>query len=96
MIHSFGDRATEDLYHGYNTKAARNIPRALWNIAFRKLDMLNAACAVGDLIVPPGNQLEKLKGSLQGFYSIRINNQFRIIFLWHEGNASNVQIVDYH
>ncbi len=96
MIVSFGDEATEDVFNGENTKAARRIPMAIWKTAFRKLDMLNAAHELRDLMVPPANRLESLHGTLSGKHSIRINDQFRIVFRWKEGNAHEVQIKDYH
>ena len=96
MILSFKDQATEDLYNGNRSTKALRIPHALWDAARRKLDMLNAAYELNDLRIPPANRLEALKGTLKGFYSIRINDQFRIVFQWHEHNASSVQIVDYH
>lgn len=96
MILSFGDEATADVFHGENTKAARRISVSLWKIASRKLDMLNAAHELQDLVVPPGNHLEALHGTLVGKHSIRINDQFRIVFRWKDGNAREVRITDYH
>ena len=96
MILSFGDEATEDVFHGENTKAARRIPVTIWKTAFRKLDMLNAAHELYDLAVPSGNRLEVLHGNLAGRHSIRINDQFRIVFCWKDGNAHEVRITDYH
>ncbi len=96
MILSFGDRATEDLYHGEQTARVRRIPPAITAMASYKLDILNAAGNLDDLRSPPGNRLEALKGDLKGFYSIRINAQWRIIFRWEEGNAQKVQLIDYH
>ena len=96
MILEFGDQATADIFHGENTKAARRIPPVVWRVAGRKLDLLNAAHELHDLKVPPGNRLEALRGTLAGFHSIRINDQFRIIFIWADGNAKDVQITDYH
>ena len=96
MIIDFGDRTTEAIFHGENTKAARRVPPVIWSVARRKLDMLNAAHELRDLLVPPGNRLEALKGKLAGFHSIRINDQFRIIFKWLDGNSRAVQITDYH
>ncbi len=96
MITSFEDKTTEDIYHGINSKDARRIPSQVWKVAARKLDMVNAAHALQDLLVPPGNRLEALKGNLKGFHSIRINDQFRVIFKWLNNNAENVQILDYH
>ncbi len=96
MILDFADQTTEDIYNGIESRAARRIPVNLWPNATRKLDMLNAAKELRDLQSPPGNRLEKLKRSLAGFYSIRVNDQFRIIFRWVDGNARNVRITDYH
>ena len=96
MIKSFKDKITEDIYNGYNTKAARHIPDTVWTTACRKLDMLNAAHELKDILAPPGNKLEKLKRDLAEFYSIRINDQYRIIFKWTEGSIESVQIIDYH
>ena len=96
MIVGFGDEATEDIFHGDNTKAARRIPVVVWNTACRKLDMLNVAHALRDLAVPPGNRLEALHGKLAGRHSIRMNDQCRIVFRWEDGNAHEVQITDYH
>jgi proteic killer suppression protein len=94
-IRSFGDNATADLFHGRNTSRARKIPQGFVNIILRKLDVLNAALRVDDLRSPPGNRLEILKGDLEGYYSIRVNDQWRIIFKWNEG-AYDVSLVDYH
>ncbi len=96
MILNFVDRATEDVFNGSDTKAARTLPRSIWKVAQRKLDMLNAVHEVQDLKAPPGNRLEMLKGDRKGWYGIRINDQFRIVFHWSDGNAKNVGIVDYH
>ena len=96
MIASFGDEAAEDIFNGESTKAARRIPVEIWKTASRKLDRLNAAHELRDLMMPPGNRLESLRGTLAGKHSIRINNQFRIVFRWKDGNAYEVQIRDYH
>ena len=96
MIQSFKDKETEDIYNGINSKDARKIPSQIWNVAARKLDRVNAAHALPDLLIPPGNKLEALKGNLKGFHSIRINDQYRVIFKWSNNNAENVQILDYH
>jgi proteic killer suppression protein len=95
VIVGFADRATEDIFHGAETKAARTLPKTLWSIARRKLDMLNGAQSVQDLTVPPANRLEKLRGDLAGRYSIRINDQYRIVFQFEGGQASDVLITDY-
>jgi proteic killer suppression protein len=96
MIISFGDTATADLYHGRNTARLRRFPTDIRKTALRKLDVLNAAYQLVDLRSPPGNRLEALKGNLQGFHSIRINDQWRVIFRWVDGGATEVAIVDYH
>jgi len=96
MIVSFASKATEDLYHGINSKQARRIPNTIWSIAQRKLDWMNAAVGLNDLKVPPANRLEALSGNLKGKYSIRINEKYRIIFRFEDGNAHEVDIVDYH
>ena len=82
MILTFLDRTTEDVYNGVDSKAARSIPRSVWKVATRKLDMINAAHDIQDLRVPPGNQLEMLKGDRKGWFSIRVNDQYRIVFQW--------------
>jgi toxin HigB-1 len=97
VIQDFGDRATEDFYNGIPSKVARNrVPQNLASVAHRKLDMLNAAHSLQDLTVPPANRLEALKGDRKGFHSIRINDQYRIVFKWSDGHAHEVEIVDYH
>jgi toxin HigB-1 len=96
MIISFGNQATEDIYNGIRSKAARTIPSVVWNVAVRKLDMINAAHELKDLRVPPANRLEILKGKRQGLYSIRVNDQYRITFRWIENGAKEVSIIDYH
>ena len=97
MIDSFGDKGTEDLFEVRDTKAARKtLPVPLHKLAKRKLNFIAVAVDLNDLKVPPGNKLEGLKGNLKGFHSIRINDQWRIIFRWNRGNASEVKIVDYH
>ena len=96
MIINFADKATEDIFNGVSSKAARQIPETIWNLAGRKLDMVNAAHELKDLRVPPANLLESLKGKWSGHYSIRINDQFRVVFRWVDGNACDVLITDYH
>lgn len=96
MITSFGDRKTSDLFNGIESRHSRRLPNQIHEIALYKLDVINAAQALDDLRSPPGNRLEPLRGELKGFYSIRVNKQWRIIFKWIEHNASDVQIVDYH
>jgi toxin HigB-1 len=94
-IRSFGDPATADLYHGRNTSRARRFPQSIVSSALRKMDVINAAHKLDDLRLPPGNRLEALKGSLAGCHSLRINDQWRIIFRWNDG-AHEVALVDYH
>jgi len=96
MIASFGDKATEDLYHGLQSARVRRIPRQIWRVACRKLDMIEYAEALRDLVVPPGNRLEALMGDMAGFHSIRVNDQWRVGFQWREGVAHAVSVVDYH
>lgn len=92
MIKSFGDRRTEALFDDKFVKAFESIARR----AKRKLEALHAAARLDDMAVPPSNRLEKLKGDLKTFHSIRISDQWRVIFRWHEGQAYDVRIVDYH
>ena len=94
MIASFGDKATESLFHEGTPKG--RLPSQITSVALRKLDMLNAATQLGDLRSPPGNRLEAMKGDYAGKYSIRINDQWRIVFRWDGGDAYEVRIVDYH
>lgn len=96
MIASFKDAATEALFHGEGGKAIRRIPPSIRRVAARKLDMLNAASELGDLRAPPGNRLEALGGDLRGKHSIRINDQWRVVFRWESGDAHDVEITDYH
>ena len=96
MIVSFADKATRDVFDGTDSKEARSIPKQLWTVAVRKLDMLDAAQDLMDLRAPPSNHLEKLKADLAGFCSIRVNEEYRVIFKFAHGNADAVQITDYH
>lgn len=96
MIRSFGNRLTEELFHGVKSKRVRRLPGGLARLAVRKLDMLNAASGVKDLRSPPGNRFELLKGDLAGRYGIRINDRWRLVFRWEAGAAWEVTMVDYH
>ncbi|MFT6629950.1 MAG: proteic killer suppression protein [Flavobacteriales bacterium] len=96
MIVSLGDKRSEDNFHGRSTKRARSFPQELSRIAARKLDMINAAYRLDDLRVPSDNRLEALRGELTGVYSIRVNNQRRIVLRWQDGQAADVTIVDDH
>jgi toxin HigB-1 len=93
MITSFGNSETEQVWLGNRGK---KLPIEIQNIGRRKLRMLNNSVDIADLRIPPANRLEKLSGKLKDFYSIRINDQWRIIFKWNSGNASEVEIIDYH
>ncbi|MDP5198420.1 type II toxin-antitoxin system RelE/ParE family toxin [Flavobacterium sp. DG2-3] len=93
MIISFGSKDTEKIWNGIVVKKPSI---EIQQIGRRKLRMLNNSQNIADLRIPPSNRLEKLSGNLKEFYSIRINSQWRIIFCWENGNASNVEIVDYH
>ena len=93
MIISFSDKQTRDLF---NRQKVRKIPPSILKVAYRKLLLIDATGKIDDLRVPPGNRLEKLSGNMLGKHSIRINNQWRIVFNWKEGNAYNVEITDYH
>jgi proteic killer suppression protein len=96
MIQSFGNQLAEDLYDDKDTKSVKRIPRDLRRRARRKLLFLHDAAELRDLRKPPGNRLEVLKGDRKGIHSIRINDQWRIVFRWHSGNACEVQVIDYH
>ena len=97
MIRAFADRGTEDVFNGVVSRAARKTcPNNLWRVAQRKLDQLDATVSLEALRVPPGNQLEALKGDRRGQHSIRINDQYRICFSWTADGPDAVEIVDYH
>jgi proteic killer suppression protein len=96
VIESFGNALAEDLFDDRNSKATKAFPPELRRAARRKLQYLHEAADLRDLKSPPGNRLEGLKGDLKGLYSIRINDQWRVVFRWMGGNAFDVQIVDYH
>ena len=93
MINSFGDKDSKKIWEGERVKG---LSTEIQEIARRKLRMLNNSQDLNDLLIPPSNRLEKLKGNYKDFYSIRINNQWRIIFKWYNGNANEVKIIDYH
>jgi proteic killer suppression protein len=93
MIRNFRSRETEKIWNGVRSK---RLPQDIQQMARRKLRMLNNARSLNDLRVPPANRLEALKGSRSGQHSIRINDQWRICFVWMDGDAVNVEIVDYH
>ncbi len=96
MIVSFGDAATEDISNGEHSARTRRFGTEVLKAAVRKLDMLNAAHSLDDLKAPPGNRLEALKGALSGCYSIRVNDQWRLVFRWEDGFVKAVRLIDYH
>jgi proteic killer suppression protein len=96
MIESFGNRATADLFNGVASSKVRRLPSQILDSAIYKLDILNAAESLDDLRSPPGDRLEALRGGYAGFYSIRINVQWRIVFRWQGSSAYDVAVVDYH
>jgi len=93
MLIDFGSKDTQKIWEG---EFVKNWPKEFQIIARRKLRMLNNSQNLADLKIPPANRLEKLSGNFKDYYSIRINKQWRIVFIWKDGNASDVQIVDYH
>lgn len=93
MIQSFSDKETAAVFSGY---MVRRLPLNMQQVARRKLKQLDAARILDELKIPPGNRLEALKGNRKGQWSIRINDQWRICFVWNNGDADDVQIVDYH
>lgn len=93
MIRSFGNKETQKIWVGVRVKW---LSVALQEVVRRKLRMLNSSHSLLDLQIPPSNRLEKLKGDLRAYFSIRVNDQWRIIFKWENGNAENVKLIDYH
>lgn len=96
MVQSIKGQLTQDVFDGKGSKESRKFDQGLHAVARRKLDQLNAAAKLGDLKVPPGNRLEALSGSLKGYHSIRINDQWRIVFRWTPNGPEEVRIEDYH
>ena len=97
MIKSFRDKGTEDIFDRKNTRDARHAcPQQIWRVAPRKLDQLNGVVSLASLKIPPGNLLESLKDDRKGQHSIRINDQFRVCFVWTDDGAEDVEITDYH
>jgi toxin HigB-1 len=96
VIESFGDKMTEDFYRGVSSAAARRVPASIRKAALIRLDAVEFAVTLDDLRIPPGNRLEALKGDLAGYHSIRINDQWRIVFRWEDDRAHGVRITDYH
>ena len=93
VITSFADRRTKDLF---GRERVKGLSAEMQRAALRKLLIIDAAASIDDLRVPPGNRLEALRGDLRGFHSIRVNDQWRIVFRWSGGNASDVRIIAYH
>lgn len=97
MIRAFKNQGSEDIFNGVNSKVARRTcPQSVWRIAARKLDQLDSVQSLPELRLPPGNQLELLSGDRSGQHSIRINDQYRICFVWRDNEPDEVEIVDYH
>jgi proteic killer suppression protein len=97
VIQSFKTTGAEDIFNGKNTTAARRIcPERIWKVIVRKLDQLDSVVSLQDLKIPPGNHLEALSGNRKGQHSIRVNDQYRICFVWTEQGPDEVEIVDYH
>ena len=96
MIQSFSDETSADLFRERNTRAARRVPRQLWRNVQRKLKLIDTAGRLDDLAVPADNRLERLKGDQAGRHSIRVNEQYRVTFLWENGPAYQVRVEDYH
>lgn len=96
MIRTIKGKTTQDIYDGINSRQARRIPREIHDKAARLLDQIDAAPSLDFLRVPPSNRLEKLRGDWAGYWSLRINDQWRIIFRWENSDALDVEIIDYH
>ena len=96
MIKGFGNRLAEDLYDDKSTKTTRHFPQELRRTVRRKLLYLHDAASLNDLRTPPGNRLESLKGNRKGHHSIRINDQWRLVFRWRDGDVYDVSVIDYH
>ena len=96
MIRTLADDTTRNIWNGVNSKAARRIPRELWPNIRRKLDQIDAATSLHDLKVPPGNRLHPLGGDMRGLHTVRVNDQYRIVFRFEGGDAFDVRCTDYH
>ena len=96
MLKSLADKMTQDIYDGVNSRQARKLPRELHDKARRLLDQINAAPILDVLRIPPSNRLEELQGDRAGFWSLRINDQWRVVFRWEGQDAFDVQVTDYH
>lgn len=96
MIISFKHKLTKNLFEDKVTRDTLRLPSSLRRAARRKILYLHDAAELNDLRAPPGNRLEQLKGGLRGYFSIRVNDQWRLIFRWHEGNVTDLELIDYH
>lgn len=97
MIVSFKNQGTEDIFNGRSTKVARKLCSVnLWRVAARKLDQLDSVVALDELNIPPGDRLEALASDSEGQHSIRMNDQYRICFVWTKQGPESVELVDYH
>ncbi len=97
MIQAFKTKGAADIFNGINSREARRTcPEALWRAATRKLDQLDSVESLIELRIPPGNRLEELTGDRKGQYSIRINDRYRICFVWTDSGPDQVEVVDYH
>ncbi len=96
MIKNFKSKSAQDVYDAINSKDARKIPKELHDKVRRLFDQINAVPSITTLRKPPGNKLEKLSGKLKDLWSLRVNDQWRIVFRWQENNALDVDVVDYH
>jgi proteic killer suppression protein len=96
VIQSFADDTTADLFRERNTRAARRVPVDIWRIVQRKLKAIDVAARLDDLRIPAGNRLEVLKGDQAGRHSVRVNDQYRVTFIWEQGHAYEVRVEDYH
>jgi len=96
MIISFKHKFTKNLFEDKETRETLRLPPSLRRAARRKILYLHDAAELNDLRAPPGNRLEQLQGDLRGYFSIRVNDQWRLIFRWHEGNVTDLELIDYH
>jgi len=96
MIINFKHKLTKNLFEDKETLDTLRLPPSLRRAARRKILYLHDAAELNDLRAPPGNRLEQLKGDLRGYFSIRVNDQWRLIFRWHEGNVTDLELIDYH
>ena len=95
MILDWANQTTEDIFNGIDSTAVQRVPRTIVAVAVRNLDMLHAASKLDDLLITPANRLEQLKGKWSGYHSIRIDDVYRLVFKWIEGNAQHVRMTDH-